>query len=174
NPADGQLYVTGLKGWQTTAARDGAVQRVRYTGKPLVMPIGLKADADGLAVTFSAPLDKEAAVDADNYAAERWNYLWSSAYGSPQVSVEDPKRRERDPVDIEAAAVSDDGRTVTLKVADMKPAMQYKVQLDGKAADGTAFEWTLYNTVNTTGPDSKPPGVMPAEIKPPDADRIAR
>src|SRR6185295_3644043 len=32
NAKDGQLYLTGLKGWQTTAARDGAFQRVRFTG----------------------------------------------------------------------------------------------------------------------------------------------
>ncbi len=33
NPADGQLYVAGLRGWQTDAGHDGALQRVRYTGK---------------------------------------------------------------------------------------------------------------------------------------------
>ena len=34
SPADGQLYVAGLKGWQTDSAHDGCLQRVRYTGKP--------------------------------------------------------------------------------------------------------------------------------------------
>ena len=35
---DGQLYLCGLKGWQTNAGRDGAFQRVRYTGKPWRAP----------------------------------------------------------------------------------------------------------------------------------------
>ncbi len=38
HPKDGQLYVAGLKGWQTNGAKDGAIQRVRYTGKPVTMP----------------------------------------------------------------------------------------------------------------------------------------
>ena len=33
NPVDGQLYVAGLKGWQTNGAKDAAFQRVRYTGQ---------------------------------------------------------------------------------------------------------------------------------------------
>src|SRR5204863_1437416 len=37
SPVDGQLYLGGLKGWQTDGAKDGAIQRVRYTGKPLTM-----------------------------------------------------------------------------------------------------------------------------------------
>ena len=40
-PADGQLYVCGLKGWQTSGAKDGALHRVRFTGKPVTMPVGL-------------------------------------------------------------------------------------------------------------------------------------
>ncbi|NBY35837.1 MAG: hypothetical protein EBQ59_00035, partial [Verrucomicrobia bacterium] len=40
NPQDGQLYVTGLRGWQTTATHNGCLQRVRYTGHPADMPLG--------------------------------------------------------------------------------------------------------------------------------------
>jgi sugar phosphate isomerase/epimerase len=32
NPRDGQLYVTGLRGWTTSAVHDGCFQRVRYVG----------------------------------------------------------------------------------------------------------------------------------------------
>ncbi len=42
HPQDGQLYVAGLKGWQTDAARDGCLQRVRYTGRPLRAPVSMK------------------------------------------------------------------------------------------------------------------------------------
>ena len=33
NKRDGQLYVAGLRGWQTNAAREGGLDRVRYTGR---------------------------------------------------------------------------------------------------------------------------------------------
>ena len=47
NPRDGQVYVCGLKGWQTSATRDGGFYRVRYTGKPVHMPSSLNVHANG-------------------------------------------------------------------------------------------------------------------------------
>src|SRR5207248_5109 len=35
NPKDGQLYLCGLRGWDTNAVKDGQFCRVRYAGKPL-------------------------------------------------------------------------------------------------------------------------------------------
>ena len=35
NPRDSQVYVCGLRGWQTTGVKNGALQRVRYTGAPV-------------------------------------------------------------------------------------------------------------------------------------------
>ncbi|MFT7641861.1 MAG: hypothetical protein ACI9G1_003612, partial [Pirellulaceae bacterium] len=54
---DGQLYVSGLRGWQTSAAKNGCFQRVRYRQQPLRLPVGLKVKKDGIEVTFSAELD---------------------------------------------------------------------------------------------------------------------
>ncbi|MFI4875093.1 MAG: ThuA domain-containing protein, partial [Blastopirellula sp. JB062] len=39
SPHDGQLYASGLNGWVTAAAHDGCLQRVRYTGRPVTMPV---------------------------------------------------------------------------------------------------------------------------------------
>jgi glucose/arabinose dehydrogenase len=41
NPADGQLYLCGMKGWQTNAAKDACFHRVRLTGTPANMPSAL-------------------------------------------------------------------------------------------------------------------------------------
>jgi hypothetical protein len=69
--SDGQLYVCGLMGWQTAAAKDGCLQRVRYTGKPVNLPIALHVKPKGIELTFSEPLDPETAGDADNYFIEQ-------------------------------------------------------------------------------------------------------
>jgi hypothetical protein len=37
HPKDHQLYCAGIKGWSSGAAREGCLQRVRYTGKPARM-----------------------------------------------------------------------------------------------------------------------------------------
>jgi len=43
NSKDGQLYLSGLRGWQSNAAKEGGFDRVRYTGAPVCMPTGLNA-----------------------------------------------------------------------------------------------------------------------------------
>ena len=47
-PRDGQLYVGGLKGGRPTG-KDGCLQRVRYTGKPVHLPGDLHVTRDGIA-----------------------------------------------------------------------------------------------------------------------------
>lgn len=154
NPKDNQLYVAGLKGWQTTATKDGAFQRVRYTGKPVTMPTKLHVAADGVQITFTNPIDKSAAKDKENYAVEQWNYLWTSEYGSPEVSAEDPSVKERDPMEVESASVSEDGKTIFLKIPDLKPVMQQKIQMKLKGADGKDVNYSIFHTINKLGAPS--------------------
>ncbi len=153
SPTDGQLYVTGLKGWQTRAAKDGCFQRVRYTGKPVNLPTEMHVKRDGIAITFTSPLDPSSATDADNYATEQWNYIWSGSYGSPDVSRDDPKKKGHDTVEVDTITLSADGKTVFLKMNDLKPVMQMKTIIKIKAADGTPISCEVDNTVN------KVPGV---------------
>jgi hypothetical protein len=176
-PQDGQLYVTGLRGWQTNAPRDAALQRVRYTGKPLHTVASMKVVHDGLALTFTNKLDPKTAADAENYSAEQWNYLWCSEYGSDHYSTTTPDfdakvreynrlRRDRrknaaaisrlagqfkkghDKVTIRAAKLSADGKTVTLEVPGLKPVMQMHLKFRVKAADGTPLPLEVYSTIN--------------------------
>ncbi len=166
NATDGQLYVAGLKGWQTTAAKDACFQRVRYTGKPVTMPTAMHVAADGISITFTNPLDKKAATNLDNYAVDQWNYLWTSEYGSPEVSVEDPSVKERDMVDVDEATLSDDGKTVFLKIADLKPVMQQKIEFRLKTADGKDLNHSIYHTINKVGgPSDKAPAAASAAGK---------
>lgn len=147
-PFDGHLYVVGLHGWQTAGKADGCLQRVRYTGGQLNLPSRLHARDEGLEVTFSDPLDAAVAVNPDNYTVERWNYRWSEAYGSDHWSVESPNEQRHDPVAVQSVTLSDDGKTVFLKIKDMKPVMQMKLTYALKSAEGDAFSNTIHHTVN--------------------------
>ncbi len=155
NPVDGQLYVAGLKGWQTRAAKDGAFQRVRYTGKAVNMPTEMHVQKDGIDVTFTNPVDVLIATDSDNYSIEQWNYIWSDDYGSPEVSRDNPKKKGHDTVDIDSLTLSQDHKTVTFKIADLKPVMQMKIIMKIKAADGSPMNWEIDNTINAV-PGQKP------------------
>jgi hypothetical protein len=148
NDADGQLYVAGLKGWQTDAALDGCLQRVRYTGKPVHTALAMHVTPAGLDLTFTQPLDRAVAEDPESYAVERWNYLWSKEYGSPEFKVSNPAEQGRDTVEVRSAKLSPDGKTVSLELADHRPSMQLMTKCNLESADGTPVEIEVYGTVN--------------------------
>ncbi len=156
NDRDGQLYLTGLKGWQTTGAKDGGFQRVRYTGKTSHLVVGMVVKKNGLSLTFSSPLDRASATDKDNYGGEQWNYLWTSSYGSPEVHVDDPRKNGHDAIDITAATLSADGRTVFLAIPKIQPVMQIKLKYELTGADGTSIQRDFYGTINKLGTTDGP------------------
>jgi hypothetical protein len=127
---DSSLYIAGSTGWQTSAVKDGAVQRVRRTGKPLRSPVGWKQDGASLEFTFSEKLDPAVAADAGIDGVRRWNYRYTQDYGSKEWSVVDPKKEGRDEVEVKSAALLPDGKTVRLTLADARPAMQYELRYD--------------------------------------------
>ncbi|MEE2707001.1 MAG: DUF6797 domain-containing protein [Planctomycetota bacterium] len=147
SPHDGQLYLSGLRGWQCAATKDGCIQRVRYTGKPADLPVGLNVRKDGLVLRFSRPVDRQAASDPDNFHVEQWNYRYSSNYGSKDYKVSDPNRTGRDEVEVFGVRMLDD-RTVFLEVEEVRPVMQMGISYAIKAVDGVDVRQTIYNTIN--------------------------
>jgi hypothetical protein len=151
NDSDGQLYVVGIKGWQSTAAKDGCFQRVRYTGKPANLPTGLKATTNGLAITFTCKLDKTSGEDAGSYQVQQWNYKWTSGYGSEHYKVSNPKERGADPVTVKSAKLSADGKTVFLTIDGIAPVMQMYVKYALETDGGDEVKGEIYNTINKLG-----------------------
>jgi glucose/arabinose dehydrogenase len=145
------LFITGLRGWQTTAQKDAGFYRVRYTGAKANLPVDLKVKPGEVSITFSDPLDKASAADADNFNVEQWNYRWTENYGSAQYKVSDAKKQGHDAVEVDDALLSADGKTVTLKIAKLAPVMQMKIQYSLKAADGSAIRSSIHNTINVVG-----------------------
>ena len=148
SPHDGQFYVCGLMGWQTAAAKDGCLQRVRHTGKPVHVPIGLQVEENGISITFNHPLDPKSVGNPDNYYIEEWNYLYSKEYGSKDYRVTDPKKFGRDEMFVDDAKLSNENRTVFLETPDIGPVMQMGITYQIQAADGTQLKNTIYNTIN--------------------------
>ena len=149
SPFDGQLYLTGMRGWQTNAGQEGCLHRVRYTGKPVTLPHKLNVNKDGITITFPVALDAGLAGDKDNYAIERWNYRYSSAYGSANFKVSNPDQEGRDKVEITSVTLSADKKSVTIQVADLKPVMQQLIKYKIATADGTIISSELHQSIHT-------------------------
>ena len=155
NPRDGQLYVCGLRGWQTTAVRDGCLQRLRATGKPLDIVTALHVRHDAIEITVSTPLDPAFATDLGNWDVQWWNYRWTKSYGSDLYAVSDPgknlgKRGQLtgEPAPLKSARLSADGKTVTLEIPALAPVMQVLTRANIKTAAGVPFKIEVAHTIN--------------------------
>src|SRR5471030_3018572 len=103
HPTDGQLYVCGLRGWGTSAVKDGQFARVRYTGKDLPIPLAWRVVRTGMEITFSHPLDKKATEDDDNWAGTWANILKKM-----------PTTKETQEMPIKSVQLAADRKTVTI------------------------------------------------------------
>lgn len=178
HPQNGQLYVIGFRGWQTSG-RD-AFQRVRYTGVTTPLPVGLSAHENGLLIRFSAPLDRKTAEDPSRYSLSKWNYVWAPQYGSGRFSIDHPDAAAEarattepskgahniiDTVTVGAAKLLDDGQSVFLYVPKLTAAMQMELKFDLTDPKGAPVRETIYHTVHNCGPEFKIAGVRWEDIK---------
>ncbi|MDA0811444.1 MAG: ThuA domain-containing protein [Verrucomicrobia bacterium] len=161
NPHDGQLYVTGSNGWSTYAIEDGAFQRVRYTGKPVHLPIEWRAHHNGLCIRFSEPLESTSANNVKNYFCQQWNYHYSKAYGSDEYSaISDAPGH--DTVSIRSVHLLDNDSSLFLEIPEIMPVQQMHVRMKLTSADGTDTARDLYATIHHLRPAfSDFPGYQP-------------
>lgn len=172
NARDGQLYVTGLKGWTTSAVHDGCFQRVRHTGQPLDMPVGMKGYKNGIALTFSRDLDRDSAQEASNYQLEAWNYKWSAAYGSPEFKPSATGQIGRDEVEIRSSTLLDDNRTVLLELADLQPVDQLAINYTLFSREGLSLEQSAVLTLNSISSESFPTNKLHRKTEDPERTKL--
>lgn len=151
NQRDGHLYVVGSTGWQTSALKDGSLQRVRYTGETIDIPVTWHVHQNGITLTFAEKLDPETANDAGSFAASQWNYKYARSYGSKDWSVADPEKEGHDTLEVRSAKLLDDGKSVFLEIPNLKPVMQLQIKYNVDTKEGEGLRNTLYGTINALG-----------------------
>ncbi|QDU92786.1 DUF6797 domain-containing protein [Lignipirellula cremea] len=148
NPHDGQLYGTGLSGWQGPRdGHDGCLQRLRYTGEPIRMIENVRVTPTGLELTFNFPLDEKSVTDPSVWEGQMWDYLWSRKYGSDQFSVLRPGEKGRDPLPVQKVTLLSD-RKLHLTIPDLAPCDQVSVQMNFNDAAGDKFVEHVYLTIH--------------------------
>ncbi|MBL8843955.1 MAG: ThuA domain-containing protein [Planctomycetes bacterium] len=151
NARDGALYVAGCDGWQTAAVRDGCLQRVRYTGLPFHLPSELRVRRGWISLDFPEPLDRELATRIERYTLARWNYRWSSDYGSAKYrpSVGDGRSEVgEETLPIARVELAPDARRLFLFVDDLHPVDQLRLTFDLRAVDGAPVRGAVYPTLH--------------------------
>ena len=140
HPGNGQLYTCGLFGWAGDQTQPGGFYRLRATGKPMFLPVGLSARKDGMALTFTEPLDNNIAVDASRYTARIWSIKRTINYGSDH--------HDERPLEIASASLSADGRTVFLKIPGIRPTMCMEITFRIRGKIGEPVEGVIHNTIH--------------------------
>jgi len=144
NPDDGQLYACGMSAWGTNQMlRGGGLYRIRYTGKPLTVPLALSTTKSGIELKFATAINKQKAADLNNYKINTWDLVRSSAYGSDRYNEQHLK--------ISRLEQSTNGKSVKLFVAGIKPVDVMTISYDLTDSDGNQLKGTVQNTIHNLG-----------------------
>jgi hypothetical protein len=146
HPGNGHLYLCGMSVWATSTKTPGGFYRIRATGKPAHLPIGLRALKSGIEITFSNPLDGESIADVGKqFKVRSWALKRSANYGSKHY---DDKSYE-----VTGAELSADGTVLLLEISRMGPVWQMSIKYELKGADGKPVIGEIQNTIHELGPN---------------------
>jgi putative heme-binding domain-containing protein len=130
HPLDGQLYVTGMGGWGTYTAEDGAFERVRYAGGRVQLPVAFHVHNNGVHITFAEPVDPSVAGETARQFAQAWNYRYSGGYGSEEYAPSHYGLVGHDRVAIAGSHVLPDGRSLFVEMPELQPVNQLHLRLE--------------------------------------------
>lgn len=141
HPVDGQLYVCGMFAWAGNATQPGGMYRIRYTDKPVHLPVGLRVRGSTVEIDFTEPIDPASVGDVNQFAVKCWDLKRSADYGSPHVN-------ERS-LAVSAARLSDDGKTVRLELPDLAPTWCMSISYILQGRNGAPVKGLIHNTVHS-------------------------
>ena len=141
NPGDGQLYACGMSAWGTNQMlRGGGLYRIRYTGKPITVPLELTTSKSGIELKFASTINQQKAADIENYEIKTWDLIRSRAYGSDRYNKQNLR--------ISKSEQSADGKSIKLFIDGIKPVDVMTVSYTLKDSEGNAVQGTVQNTIH--------------------------
>ena len=139
HPQDGQLYLAGMFAWSGSQTQPGGLYRLRYTGKPVHLPVELGATKRGVSVTFSGKLDPKSATSTASYKVKVWDLKRTKNYGSKHFN-------ERT-LPVAAARIDADGRTVHLEIPKVGPTWGMEIKYEVRSVAGKWIKGKIHNTI---------------------------
>ena len=117
---DGKTLYTGqtVRGWGRPSE---GLQSITFNGKVPFEVQKMSLTKDGFAVTFTKAVDKKAAEDVNSYQFSDYTYKYSGKYGSKEMDKKKSK--------VISAKLSDDGKTVYLKLPYLKADRIFRMDI---------------------------------------------
>lgn len=127
---DGALYAGGVGStgnWGQEGKHMYGLQRIAWNGGECFDLLDVRAKSDGFELRLTTPLAANTGWETENWFVEDWKYVPTEQYGGPQV---DGRR-----LTVSAVSVSEDRRTVGLKVDGLQPGRVVHLRAVGPLAD---------------------------------------
>ncbi|MDR8390081.1 PQQ-dependent sugar dehydrogenase [Aliifodinibius sp. S!AR15-10] len=102
---------------------DQGIQRITWNGIVPMEVLNMSLTEEGFELTFTKPVQPEAAGNPDNYHFERYFYQYHEAYGSDRYGIET--------INVTGVEVSDDRKKVNLTLERLDPDFIYDMQIEG-------------------------------------------
>ncbi|AIV32294.1 family 16 glycoside hydrolase [Streptomyces sp. CCM_MD2014] len=114
---DGAIYTGGLGAdgnWGQEGKLKFGLQKLTPNGGNTFDVQKMRAVPGGFDLTYTQPVSEETAAElASRYEAQQWRYTPTGDYGGPKIAEEE--------LAVRSATLSDDGRTVRLRLDGLKP-----------------------------------------------------
>ena len=122
---------------------------MRYTGKPVYSVCGLKVLHDGASTPLHTTSGNRfsggrSELQRQTLELQTRRKIWF-APNSPWPTRKRPAAIRSK---IKSSKLSEDGKTLTLEIADLKPVMQQSLKFNLKAADGTPIAQEIQHTIH--------------------------
>jgi len=121
SPDGSALYVgQTMRGWGGPVE---GLQRIVFTGQPLLEVREIHLKPDGFELSFTQPLEPTLAAEAARWRVQSYHYAYSQQYGAPQSDLT--------AVPVQQVAISADGLTARITLGALTPERIYQMDLIG-------------------------------------------
>ncbi len=141
---DGHLYSCGMFAWAGNRQQAGGLYRIRATGKPIHLPLKIRARASRIELPFSESLDP-ASVTKENVQIKTWSLQRTANYGS--------KHYDEKPLAIDDIQLAPDGKSVIIRSSAIRPTWCMEIRFSFKGSDGSPAKGVIHNTIHKLGDD---------------------
>lgn len=127
--AEGRIFVGGSdRGWGARGGKPYCFEKCEWTGKMPFEVHEMRAKPDGFELTFTEAVDAATAADVKSYSMRAFTYAYREQYGGDEIDEVLPT--------IASAQVSEDRKSVQLKIAPLTQGHVHELHLDGVRSAG--------------------------------------
>ncbi len=156
---DGAVYAGGLGAdgnWGQEGKLKFGLQKLTPNGGNTFDVKEMRAVPGGFDLEYTQPLSEATAEKlASHYQAEQWRYTPTSDYGGPKIGEQR--------LDVRSATLSDDGRTVSLRLDGLKPGHVVHVRSPrpfASTSGETLWSTEAWYTLNALPGKQPPPATL--------------